>query len=141
VKNGLWFYPTGSLGIIYAKDVADIIIKSLADPHWNAQQVLVAENWTWKDFLNEVAHSLLRPDIPFTSINWLNSIFKLYSNWFPQKTFSPETISIANLPIRYNLHQYYWNRLAYPFKDIKTGINELANEKFNIDHDSPEREH
>lgn len=57
-KKGLKYYTSGSVGLIDVQDVVSIMIQLLESNISNKRFVLVAENWTYKTFLQALAKSV-----------------------------------------------------------------------------------
>lgn len=56
--NGLNFYPSGTIGLVSVEDVVAVMVALLKSDINNERFVLVAENWTYKKFLQHLATSV-----------------------------------------------------------------------------------
>ena len=57
-KQGLRYYTSGTVGLVAIDDVISIMMKLMNSQIKNERFVLVAENWTYKDFLQTLAKSV-----------------------------------------------------------------------------------
>lgn len=58
VNRGLFFYPSGTVGLVYAGDVAWAIDKILQKKNWMTRYLIHAETWTYKKLLSEISNGL-----------------------------------------------------------------------------------
>jgi len=56
--KGIKYYTSGSVGLVDVKDVVSIMIKLLNSDIKNERYILVAENWTYKQFLQTMAKAV-----------------------------------------------------------------------------------
>ena len=57
-SKGLKYYTAGTVGLVAIEDVISIMMKLMESTIINKRFVLVAENWTYKDFLQALAKSV-----------------------------------------------------------------------------------
>ena len=57
-SKGLKYYTSGTVGLISVNDVISIMIELMNSQIKNERFVLVAENWTYKDFIQALAQSV-----------------------------------------------------------------------------------
>jgi nucleoside-diphosphate-sugar epimerase len=62
VDKGLNYYTKGSSGVIDVKDVVDMMIQGMKSDIVNERFVLVAQNWTYKTLLSEIATALQKKE-------------------------------------------------------------------------------
>lgn len=58
IAAGLPAYPTGSLGMVGAEDVANVIVKIVKEELWGKQLLLNAETWTYQKFIYTICETL-----------------------------------------------------------------------------------
>lgn len=57
-NKGIKYYTAGSIGLIDVKDVVSIMVTLLKSDIKNERFILVAENWTYKQFLQEITKAV-----------------------------------------------------------------------------------
>lgn len=57
-RKGIAYYTSGSIGLIDVKDVVSIMIALVKSHVKNERFILVAENWTYKNFIQHMAKSV-----------------------------------------------------------------------------------
>ncbi len=57
-NKGIKYYTAGSIGLINVKDVVSIMVTLLKSDIKNERFILVAENWTYKQFLQEITKAV-----------------------------------------------------------------------------------
>ena len=57
-KHGMRFYTSGTVALISVDDVINVMIQLMQSDIINERFVLVAENWTYKDFIQSLAKSV-----------------------------------------------------------------------------------
>jgi len=84
VFHGLNYYTSGSLGLVSVTDVVTIMIQLLKSEKKNERYVLVAENWSYKSFLQTMAKALSVKPPQKLAAPWLLQIgWRL--DWLKQK--------------------------------------------------------
>ena len=84
VHKGLKYYTSGTVGLIAVEDVVNIMIALVHSQIKNERFVLVAENWSYKDFLEAVAESVsVKPPKKLASKRLLRLAWKL--DWLKHK--------------------------------------------------------
>ena len=82
--KGLKYYSSGSVGLVSVEDVISVMIKLMNSNIINQRYVLVAENWTYKDFLQALARAVnSKPPKKLASISLLSIAWKL--DWLKYK--------------------------------------------------------
>ncbi|WP_298531076.1 NAD-dependent epimerase/dehydratase family protein [uncultured Algibacter sp.] len=83
-KKGLKFYTKGTVGLVCVEDVVHIMTSLMKGKITNKRFVLVAENWTYKDFLVALASAVnSKPPQKLASTTLLNIAWKL--DWLKHK--------------------------------------------------------
>ena len=84
VHKGLKYYTSGTVGLIAVEDVVNIMIALVHSQIKNERFVLVAENWSYKDFLEAVAESVsVKPPKKLANKRLLRLAWKL--DWLKHK--------------------------------------------------------
>ena len=82
--KGFRYYTSGTVALIAVDDVASIMIELMNSPITNERFVLVAEDWSYKDFLQALAKSVdVIPPKKLASPWLLNLVWKL--DWLKHK--------------------------------------------------------
>ena len=83
-KKGLKYYTSGTVGLVAVQDVISIMIALMESDIKNERFVLVAENWTYKNFLQALAKAV-NSKIPKKQVtkNLLNFAWRL--DWLKYK--------------------------------------------------------
>ena len=55
LQKGIRFYPPGSTGLVAVEDVVTVMLSLMEAPIVNERFILVAENWTYQQLLQEIA--------------------------------------------------------------------------------------
>ncbi|TBM99002.1 NAD-dependent epimerase/dehydratase family protein [Hyunsoonleella flava] len=58
IHDGINYYTSGNIGLVSVTDVVNIMIKLLKSDIKNERYILVAENWSYKSFLQTMARAL-----------------------------------------------------------------------------------
>lgn len=83
-KNGLKYYTSGTVGLVSVDDVVTIMINLMDSNIINQRFILVAENWTYKNFLQALAKAVkTNPPNKLASRKLLNIGWKL--DWLKHK--------------------------------------------------------
>ncbi|MBT8272359.1 MAG: NAD-dependent epimerase/dehydratase family protein [Bacteroidia bacterium] len=130
IYKGLKHYTTGISGYVDIHDVVKSMILLMSSDIKNERYILVAENWSFKDFSNKVANELGVPppkkgatkfqlEVAWR-LDWLNYFFKRKYRKLPkqlarsilkERNFSNEKIKLD---------------LNFKFKDVNTSIEETS---------------
>lgn len=128
--KGLKHYTSGSIGLIYVEDVVSIMIKLLKSNITNERFILVAENWTYKKFLQIVAKSVnTKEPNKLASKKLLNLGWKL--DWLKQKFTGKRRQLTKHIASSLTSKVYYSNNkikntLGYTFEDLEISINKIG---------------
>lgn len=83
-KHGMRFYTSGTVALISVDDVINVMIQLMQSDIINERFVLVAENWTYKDFIQSLAKSVnAKPPKKMAGSILLNMAWKL--DWLTHK--------------------------------------------------------
>ncbi|MGB5417800.1 NAD-dependent epimerase/dehydratase family protein [Algibacter sp.] len=83
-RKGLKYFTSGTVGLISVDDVVSIMIELMNSQIKNERYVLVAENWTYKNFLQSLAHAVgAKPPKKLASVKLLYIAWKL--DWLNHK--------------------------------------------------------
>lgn len=82
--KGLRYYTSGTIGLVSVEDVVSIMIKLLKSNIVNERYILVAENWSYKQFLQTLSQSVnTKTPKKLVSYNTLQWVWKL--DWLKHK--------------------------------------------------------
>ena len=129
--KGLKYYTSGSIALIAVEDVVTIMIKLLESQITNECFVLVAENWTYKDFLQALAKSVNAKLPNKLASTWLlNMAWKL--DWLKHKLTRKRRQLTKHLAHSLSSETDYNNTkiktaLNYQFKPINETIIAIGN--------------
>ena len=130
VKQGLSYYPPGSLGLVSAEDIANIVLKIMNESIWNQQFLVNAETWTYKEFLNAIAKGLNTPGInkeaslfAAKSLSFIELFASVLNN--KQRLITQETIQSSFTKFKYDYFATS-QTLNYNYQDIKNLIEEIT---------------
>lgn len=70
-KKGFKYYTSGTVGIVNVDDVTTVMIKLMGSDIVNERFVVVAENWTYEDFLQALAKSVSAKPPKKMATGWL----------------------------------------------------------------------
>lgn len=128
--EGLKYYPAGTIGLIAIEDVTSIMIALLKSNIVNERYILVAENWTYKQFLQTLAKSAnSKEPQKMASNNFLQFAWRL--DWLKHKIIGKRrqlTKQIAHslsTETNYNSNKIK-TALNYSFKDVNKSITEVG---------------
>lgn len=77
-QKGFRYYTKGTIGLVSVEDVVSIMIELTKSNIKNERFILVAENWTYKKFLQSLASSVqVKPPEKLASSLWLNIGWRL----------------------------------------------------------------
>ncbi len=133
-NNKMPFYTNGTMGYIAVEDVSDIMIALMNKNIFGKRFILVENNYSFKEILEELNVSLGKPLPTIEAKKWMLQCARLYENikCTFNKNYNPSvTKSVAQSSITQN---YYNNELikqtlSYTFIPIKESIHK-ASEKF-----------
>ncbi|MBK6545526.1 MAG: NAD-dependent epimerase/dehydratase family protein [Saprospiraceae bacterium] len=130
VKQGLSYYPPGSLGLVSAEDIANIVLKIMNESIWNQQFLVNAETWTYKEFLNAIAKGLNTPEInkeaSLFAAKSLSLIERFASFMNKQhRLITQETIQSSFTKFKYDDFATS-QTLNYNYQDIKNLIEDIT---------------
>ncbi len=130
IHKGLKYYTTGTVGYIDVNDVVDAMIKLMKSDINNERYILVAENWSFKDFAIKVAENL-KVDLPKKEAKpWLlNLAWRLdWLNYFFTRKYRKLTKQMAKsvLTNRHFSSNKIKNDLKFEFTPIDDSILETC---------------
>ncbi|NNC50803.1 MAG: NAD-dependent epimerase/dehydratase family protein [Flaviramulus sp.] len=130
--KGFKYYTAGTVSLISVADVITIMIKLMDSTITNERFILVAENWTYKDFLQNLAKSVnAKPPAKLASNLLLNIGWKL--DWLVHKLTGKRRQLTKHLAKTLATETFYdsakiKSALNYNFKDIDKTIIEIGNQ-------------
>ena len=131
VKNGLKYYPIGAMGFVDVEDVAKTMILLMQSDVSGERFIINAENYFYKDFLQEIANAFQIP-IPEKALKpWMLSIawrITATKNLFSKNKggLTKSTAKSASKVTQFS-NKKIKSQLAYQFKPIAQSIIEIAN--------------
>ena len=129
--KGISHYPGGTISLIAVEDVVSISINLLKSNISNERFVLVAENWTYKKFLQTVAHCLnVKPPSKFASKSILQLIWRM--DWLKSQITGKERRLTKQIAQSITSNNEYSSdkiktTLNYEFKPIDKTIAFIGN--------------
>lgn len=115
-SKGFKFFPSGTIAIVSVVDVVSIMIKLMEGNIKNERFILVAENWTYKQFLTQMALSVNAKPPKKQAKPWmLNLTWKL--DWLNHKLFGKRRQLTRHLSASLISESYYNS------DKIKTALN------------------
>jgi dihydroflavonol-4-reductase len=130
VYQGLKYYPSGSIGLVDVQDVVSIMIVLTKSNIVNERFILVAETWSYKDFLKAMAKSInVKAPYKLASHNFLQIVWRL--DWLKHKLSGKRRQLTKHLATTLSTEKKYSNtkikmHLQYDFKPVKTSITEIG---------------
>lgn len=132
VHNGLKYYTSGNIGLVAVQDVVNTMIHLLKSDIKNERYILVAENWSYKSFLQTTAKALkVKPPQKFAK-PWLLQIgWRL--DWLKRKLIGKRRVLTKQVARSLTTKTNYSNikiteALNYKFQSIGDSILEIANQ-------------
>lgn len=128
--KGLKYYTSGTIGLVAVDDVTTVMIALMKSTVINANFVVVAENWTYKQFLQTLALSVNAEEPKKLASPFLLSLaWKL--DWLKHILTGKRRQLTKNLTMSLTSETYYSSdklktTLNYNFKDVKTTIYEIG---------------
>ncbi|WNH13667.1 NAD-dependent epimerase/dehydratase family protein [Thalassobellus suaedae] len=128
--KGLKHYTSGTIGLISIDDVISIMIQLLKSDIVNERFILVAENWTYKQFLQTLAKSV-DANIPekLASKRLLKVAWKL--DWLKSKVTGKRRQLTKQIAYSLSSKKNYSSNkiettLNYTYKDVNKSITEIG---------------
>lgn len=128
--QGLKYYTSGSIGLVDVEDVVNIMIALTKSNITNERFILVAENWSYKDFLQAMAKAVnAKIPMKLASIKLLQIGWRL--DWLNHKLFGKRRQLTKHLVSSLSTQKTYDNtkiksQLQYNFKPISKSITEIG---------------
>lgn len=134
-SKGLKYYTSGSVGLISVHDVILVMIQLMRSEIKNERFVLVAENWTYKKFLQALAKAVnTKPPKKLASSNLLNIGWRL--DWLKHKLTGKRRQLTKHVTKALTTETHYSSdkikiALNYKFKAIDSSIETIGNHFLN----------
>jgi len=134
-QKGLKHYTSGTVGLVSVDDVISVMIKLMNSNIINQRFVLVAENWTYKDFLQALAKAVnAKPPKKLSSNSLLNIAWKL--DWLKHKITGKRRQLTKHIAKSLTTETYYTSdkiktALDYKFKAVNKTIVAIGNHFLN----------
>lgn len=129
-KKGLKYYTSGTIALVSVEDVISIMVALLNSPIKNERFILVAENWTYKDFLQTLATSVgSKKPKKMASKKLLQLAWRL--DWLKTKITGKRRLLTKQIVNSLSTETEYSNNkiketLNYTFKDVNESIIEIG---------------
>lgn len=130
VNKGLKYYTSGSIGLVAVEDVVSIMITLTNSAITNERFILVAENWSYKDFLQAMAKAVnAKPPVKIASLALLQIGWRL--DWLKHKLFGTRRELTKHLATSLCNQKTYSNtkitsQLPFDFKPVSKSITEIG---------------
>jgi len=130
VYKGIPYYTSGLIGLIDVEDVINIMIQLTKSDIKNQRYILVAENWTYKQFFQTIAKSLNVKQPAKEVKNWqLQIAWRL--DWLSHKLKGKRRRLTKQLVNSFKSESFHSNKkiikaLDYKFKPVEKSINEVS---------------
>lgn len=130
-QQGLKYYTSGSVGLVDVEDVVTIMIALTKSNIINERFILVAENWTYKDFLQAMAKAVnAKEPLKLATTRLLKIGWRL--DWLNHKLFGKRRQLTKHLVAALCTQKTYSNakiksQLPYNFKPISESITKIGN--------------
>lgn len=131
IHKGLKYYTTGSIGLVAIDDVITIMIKLLKSDIINQRYILVSDNLSYKQFLQNTAlHLNVKPPKKIAKPWLLNLTWKL--DWLKQKITGKRRVLTKHIANSLTTVKVYdsskiKDSLNFEFKPIDNCIKEVSN--------------
>lgn len=130
-QKGFKYFTSGSIGLISVEDVVAIMITLMNSQITNERFVLVAENWTYKQFLESLTTSV-NGKIPKKLASKLLLSIAWRLDWLKHKLTGKRRLLTKHLATTLNTENKYSsdkikNTLDYKFEAIDKTISKIAN--------------
>ena len=128
--KGLKYYTAGSIGLVDVEDVVGIMVALIKSNITNERFILVAENWRYKDFLQNLAKALnVKPPEKLASVGLLQIGWRL--DWLNHKLFGKRRQLTKHLATSLTQEKRYSHKkikeyLNYDFKPVSKSITEIG---------------
>ena len=129
VDKGLNFHFPKTTGFIGVKDVSRAAVSTMNSPHINEQFILVSENLSFREILNEVAENLGRPRPKKELKPWMVTIGWLYQSvlsWFGGEKLIRKDDSRSLFEHTYYSNDKIQRVLNFRFTPVKEVIEKTA---------------
>lgn len=132
--KGIPFYTPGITGYISVEDVAEIMITLMEKNIFSRKFILIENNYSFKEILDELHLSLSKPLPKYPARYWMLQVAKFIENIisYLQKNYEPNftkaTVQAAFMQNYYN-NTLIKNTLHYNFRPVKSYIHTVS-EKF-----------
>jgi len=129
--KGIRHYTSGTIGLVSIEDVVSIMVTLLKSDIINERFILVAENWSYKQFLQTLAKAVnTKQPSKLASKKLLQFSWKL--DWLKRKVTGKRRRLTKHVALSLTSKTYYSSdkikhNLNYTFKDINTSIIEIGN--------------
>lgn len=129
--KGLKYYTSGTIGLIDIEDVVSIMVLLLKSDIVNERFILVAENWSYKQFLQTLAKAV-KTKQPNTLASHKLLQFGWKLDWLKRKITGKRRRLTKQIASSLSSKTHYDSdklkkTLNYTFKDINTSIIEIGN--------------
>lgn len=131
-QKGLKYYTNGTVGLVSVLDVVDIMTTLMTSTIINQRFVLVAENWTYKNFLQSLAKSVnSSPPKKEAPYSLLNIVWRL--DWLSHKIMGRRRQITKQLAVSLSTETHYSSdkiktALNYKFKAVDATISSVGQE-------------
>ncbi|WP_027138343.1 NAD-dependent epimerase/dehydratase family protein [Gaetbulibacter saemankumensis] len=131
-KKGIKYYTQGKIALIDVKDVIDIMTRLMASSITNQRFILVAENWSYKKFLQNLAESV-KGAIPnkLASKGLLSILWRL--DWLAHKLIGKRRQLTKHLCVSLSAEKNYSSdkiieALNYKFTPIEGSLKSISDQ-------------
>ena len=129
--KGFKYYTAGTIGLVHIEDVVSIMIQLLKSNIVNEKYILVAENWTYKQFLQTLSTTVNSKIPKKLAPNWLLQ-FSWRLDWLKHKITGKRRQLTQQLAYSLSSETNYNNNklkeeFNYTFKSIEKSIIEIGN--------------
>ncbi len=130
IHKGQRYYTSGSVGVVPIKDVIAIMIALLKSDITNQRYILIAENWTYKTFMQAIAKSLkVKSPYKIAKPQLLNIMWRL--DWLKHKLTGKRRVLTKHLAHTLSTNKNYdnskiCNALNYEFSPVIDCISEVS---------------
>ena len=129
-RKGLKFYTQGTVGLIAVEDVVEIMVTLLKSDIKNERFVLIAENWTYKDFLQAICKATSQKSPQKLAKPWLLGILWRL-DWLMHTLFGKRRQLTKHLSTSLSTKKSYSSTkvteaLNFEFKAIEKSIIEIG---------------
>ncbi|MBU3822098.1 NAD-dependent epimerase/dehydratase family protein [Flavobacteriaceae bacterium XHP0103] len=129
--KGLNFYTKGTINLVAVEDVVSIMIKLMESNITNQRYILVAKNWSYKQFLTTLTASVNAKAPKNLAKPWLlNTVWRL--DWLLHKIIGKKRELTKHLSRSLNSHTVYSNAKIkselddVQFKSVEKTISEIG---------------